>query len=165
MTTHETHLSTEQNQTSKSLRISQENGRCEGAPSHQSKTTPRSQTANDGLSHRHSRPNLNFPKSSRVLCRRHFQKIMRAGNRLSGSSVVFFYAFSVSKKARLGITVSKKYGKSHERNRFKRIVREAFRCSQASLPQNIDINVLPLAKTFVDKHSIEKDFLRLGDLF
>ena len=44
---------------------------------------------------------------------------------------------------RLGITVSKRYGKSHERNRFKRIVREAFRLCYSTLPVGFDLIVKP----------------------
>lgn len=44
---------------------------------------------------------------------------------------------------RLGITVTKRYGKAHQRNRFKRVVREAFRQCRLRLPAGLDLNVKP----------------------
>lgn len=44
---------------------------------------------------------------------------------------------------RLGITVSRKFGKSHQRNRFKRIVREAFRLCQHQLPTSLELVIRP----------------------
>ena len=44
---------------------------------------------------------------------------------------------------RLGITATRKFGKSHERNRFKRITREAFRLMKHHFFVGIDILVFP----------------------
>lgn len=46
-------------------------------------------------------------------------------------------------RTRLGITVTKRFGKAHERNRFKRIVREAFRLSYTKLIQSFDLMIRP----------------------
>ncbi len=45
---------------------------------------------------------------------------------------------------RLGISVSrKKVREAHDRNRLKRLIREAFRLSKSELPAGIDLVVLP----------------------
>lgn len=63
---------------------------------------------------------------------------------------------------RLGITVSKKYGESHERNRFKRIVREAFRLVRGQLIQGYDLNVRPRsAAKNATMNDIRDEFLRI----
>lgn len=66
---------------------------------------------------------------------------------------------------RLGITVSKRYGKAHERNRFKRLVREAFRLKQHFLPFSIDINILPKkGRTPLHLNDCAQDFEKLIDV-
>ncbi|MDO4585479.1 MAG: ribonuclease P protein component [Planctomycetia bacterium] len=46
-------------------------------------------------------------------------------------------------KSRLGLSISRKYGSAVKRNRWKRLVREAFRRSRTELPENLDIVVVP----------------------
>lgn len=48
--------------------------------------------------------------------------------------------------ARLGITVTKKFGDSHKRNRFKRFVREGFRLSGRLKSLGVDLHVRPKGK-------------------
>lgn len=51
--------------------------------------------------------------------------------------------YNSSKVTRLGLTVSKKFGDAHCRNRFKRLVREAFRLSYDALVIGVDLNIRP----------------------
>ena len=63
----------------------------------------------------------------------------------------------------LGITVSKRYGKAHSRNRFKRVVREAFRHLAPSLPHDLEIHVVPRGKASqgVSRAFVLEDLVRL----
>jgi len=68
-------------------------------------------------------------------CKRHNGKLIAIDVRENRSSVT-----------RLGITVTKKFGDAHHRNRFKRMVREAFRLAYADLCRGIDLNIRPVGK-------------------
>jgi ribonuclease P protein component len=95
---------------------------------------------------------------------------MKVGTKVSGSSVVIFYRCKTTGAARLGITVSKKYGKAHDRNYFKRLVREAFRLCRPNLPDAVELNVQPAEKKEETVHkkaplslsSIISDFLHFS---
>jgi len=85
-----------------------------------------------------------YPKSARLLSRTHYQKVLRAKQKLIGHRLIIaYYLNKNSALPRLGVTVSRKYGKAHLRNRFKRLVREAFRLHYPFLPHQIDINISP----------------------
>lgn len=94
-----------------------------------------------------------FPKALRVRTRKHYQWLAHKGTRSVGQSIIVVSCFHSKLQTRLGITVSRKYGKAHDRNRFKRMVREAFRTSRHLLPPGLDLNVKP--KGFCENLTME----------
>lgn len=113
--------------------ISQKNEHCQGQGCRQPPPPYRTQKVN----------RLTFPKKARILTSGHFQGVLKARNRLMGTCVTIDYRLGKSFCPRLGITVSKKFGKAHDRNRFKRLVREAFRTSCPLFPRDLEIHVAP----------------------
>jgi ribonuclease P protein component len=87
-----------------------------------------------------------FPKSVRLLKNFQYKQLHRFGQRLSGPTFCVQLQKRGIAPAKLGITVAKKWGKSHERNRFKRVIREAFREMHPTLPNGLEINVSPHKK-------------------
>lgn len=88
---------------------------------------------------------------------------MKTGAKMAGLHIVIYYRTHSFPRARLGITVSKKYGKAHDRNRFKRVVREAFRHCQHHFPQDVEVNVMPTNRGDIDASSVVKDFLQFAE--
>lgn len=83
-----------------------------------------------------------FPKRVRLRKRADFQRTIRASQR-HGRWLMFDLCKNQKEHLRLGLTVTKKYGKAHDRNRIKRMIREAFRNLQSTVHQGYDINVRP----------------------
>lgn len=54
---------------------------------------------------------------------------------------------------RLGLSVSRKVGRAHHRNRLRRLYREAFRLLQHELPTGLDLIIIPRGK---DEPSLEQ---------
>jgi len=83
---------------------------------------------------------------------------MRFGyKRLLGKYILIDVKPNTFNYPRIGITVSRHYGKSHQRNRFKRCVREAFRLSKHQLPPGIDMNIKPRSAA---KHAKSTDIYK-----
>ena len=70
-----------------------------------------------------------------------FQKVFHRGKRLFSSSLTMIYF--PAEKLKMGISVGKKHGKSVQRNRIKRLVREAFRLQETEIKGKYLIVLIP----------------------
>ena len=85
-----------------------------------------------------------FPKDRRVRKRSEFLRIQETGSRVTlPSAIVLLSARSDDGPARLGVTVTRKFGNAVARNRAKRLFRELFRKGSDALPRGVDFVVIP----------------------
>lgn len=74
-----------------------------------------------------------------------FENVYKSGKKFHGKFVVVVASDAVKKK--VGFVASKKIGKSHERNRAKRLMREAFLKLEPILPE--DYSFVLIAKNTI----------------
>ena len=84
-----------------------------------------------------------FPKSFRIRRTGQFQQVFAARHSAADHAVIVFAAPNDLPHCRLGLSVSKKIGNAVVRNRWKRLIREAFRHSYSDLPTGYDLVVVP----------------------
>jgi ribonuclease P protein component len=86
-----------------------------------------------------------FPKTDRILNRDTFRRVYEEGRKIQFSYFTAFVLANDSPRPRIGITTTRKMGNSVERNRARRLVREAFRKNKWLVPSGVDIviNVKP----------------------
>lgn len=78
--------------------------------------------------------NFGLPKEARLAKRAEFLRVYDKGLRIEGRYMTVFVMPNKRDLHRVGITATKKaIGKAHDRNRAKRLLREAFRLSKAEL--------------------------------
>lgn len=87
----------------------------------------------------------NFPKTHRLLSSEDFDRVFAARKSRSDKRLVVYLLPNGLGHPRLGLVVSRKVGGAVVRNRWKRLLREAFRLNQHELPP-LDIVCLPRPK-------------------
>ena len=80
-----------------------------------------------------------LPKACLLRKNGEFNRVYRQGRRLHGKGFSLIFATNAMEYNRLGISVQKKTGKAVDRNRIKRIIREAFRLHREIFPVKSDI--------------------------
>lgn len=132
------------------MRFPKKNENSQGTTGHQPSSSGRPQTPQ----------RLSFPKRLRLLTPQEFKRVGREGQKKTGNVISAVSRLSQGVCPRLGITVSRRFGKAHDRVRFKRLVREAFRACQKELAPGLEIVVFPKTSV-ISKQSILDDLRSL----
>ncbi len=109
-----------------------------------------------------------FSKKERLLKRKEFQLVFDKGDRFGNTQLKIYALSNGSSVSRLGLVVGRKFGNSPRRNRFKRILREAYRLNKNLLNNGVDIVVIPRpGLTELSLNAIEEGFkvilVQIGD--
>ena len=102
-----------------------------------------------------------FPKRMRLLDAKHFERVFAERASASDSWIVLYAAANEAGHARLGLTVPRRIGGAVRRNRWKRLLREAFRLHQHELP-SLDLVCIPRAAALPDFSQLTASLLALS---
>ena len=104
-----------------------------------------------------------FGKALRLRSARQFTTVIHEGSFASDDTLVLYVKRSPEADSlRLGITIPKKVGNAVARNRWKRLIREAFRTQRDRFPIGYDFVVRPKKGAFPDFHAIAASLVRLS---
>jgi ribonuclease P protein component len=103
---------------------------------------------------------MKFPKTDRILKRDEFRRVYEQGRKLHAQFFTAFILPSLNERPRIGITTTRKIGNAVERNRARRLLREAFRKNKWLVPAGVDI-VINVKRPLVEAAygDLEGDFI------
>lgn len=84
-----------------------------------------------------------FTKAEHLTLKREFERVFQEGKVFKNALIVLYIAPNNYQHSRLGLVVSKKVGNAVQRNRIKRLFREAYRLNKHLIACHIDIIAIP----------------------
>ena len=84
-----------------------------------------------------------FRKLERLHLSKDYEKVHNEGKTVANKYFILSFRCNGLNYSRLGIIVNRKWGKAHERNRLKRLIREIFRLNKGKICSGLDYVVIP----------------------
>src|SRR6478735_2760865 len=104
-----------------------------------------------------------FPATFRLRTTHEFQRVYDRRCSASDALLLVYVHKNDLGHPRIGLSVSRKVGNAVVRNRWKRLLREAFRLSRASLPCGVDLVMIPRASEEPTLPTLQMSLVKLAD--
>lgn len=105
---------------------------------------------------------LSFPRQLRLRRQADFDRVFQRRMIAADRALIVHADANSLPHPRLGLSVSRKVGTAVARNRWKRLIREAFRLSQHELPGGLDLVVRPQAGAEPALETIRRSMVELA---
>jgi ribonuclease P protein component len=106
---------------------------------------------------------LFLPRETRVVRKSDFERAWKHGSRARGEKLLVVAAENGLPLARIGLSVGKKVWKrAVDRNRARRLFREAFRLTRHELPAGHDYILVPASNQKPTLDAVKRELARLG---
>jgi ribonuclease P protein component len=106
-------------------------------------------------------PRFRFLARYRLKRPAEFKRVYERRASASDDVMIVYAAVNELEHPRVGLSVSRKVGGAVQRNRWKRLLREAFRLQFAELPASVDLVIVPRAGVTPELLSLKQSLVRL----
>jgi ribonuclease P protein component len=105
-----------------------------------------------------------FKKKDRLRKAAEFRKVFDRRRSASDEWLIIYARLNGLDRTRLGLSVSRKIGSAVQRNRLRRLYREAFRMTRAELPVGLDLVLVPRVSREPTLAQLKLSLRRLGSI-
>ncbi len=107
-------------------------------------------------------PDQRFRKQDRMVHQSEFDQVRRSDQFAADQVLVVKAALNRRDRTRLGLAVSRRVGNAVFRNRWKRVIREAFRINRNAIPRGLDLVVRPRKGAELEFHRVARSLVKLS---